>query len=254
MVIHWRRVGGTKSSVSLTVNGFGCIATTIALCIVIAAKFTEGAWITLLLIPATKHYRHVANETRCPRSLDLTDLHPPVVVVPIKNWNTLSERAMQFALQMSPDVVAVHVSSNEAEAFALRTQWEEYVSNPISKAGLIQPQLMILASPYRKLFSPLLRYINQLKEEYPNRTMAIVISELVESKWYQYLLHNQRATGLKAALLLQGGDRVVVINVPWYLEEQESTSTLPLVSRSLVESRGDITVETLSEGRVPDGK
>lgn len=226
MVVHWKRIGGAKSGASLAVNGLGAIVTTIALAIVIAAKFKEGAWITLLLIPGMlilfervkKHYLQVAGETSCPRPLDLTDLQPPVVVVPIKNWNTLSERAMQFAMQMSPDVIAVHVSAEEAEAFALRTQWEEYVSNPIAEAGLIQPRLMILASPYRKLFSPLLSYINQLKEEYPTRTIAIVVSELVESKWYQYLLHNQRATGLKAALLLQGGERVVVINVPWYLE------------------------------------
>jgi len=90
---------------------------------------------------------------------------------------------------------------------------------PIRTAGLTEPHLMVLLSPYRRLFHPLTDYIHQLKVAYPGRTIAVVIPELVESRWYQYLLHNQRATGLKAALLLRGGPRVTVINVPWYLAD-----------------------------------
>ena len=76
---------------------------------------------------------------------------------------------------------------------------------------------MTLASPYRRLFTPLFTYINQLRDEYPDRMIAVIIPELVETRWYQYLLRNQRATALKAALLLRGGNQVIVINVPWYL-------------------------------------
>ena len=227
MVVHWKRVGGTNARASLLVNGLGCVVTIIALAIVIVAKFREGAWVTLLLIPASvlvfnqvkKHYVHVAQEIRCPRPLDLSRLQPPIVVVPIKAWNTISERALQFALQLSPDVIAVHISVNESEAYPLRMQWAQYVEEPVANAGLPQPRLMLLLSPYRRLFNPLLNFINQLKEEHPTRLIAVIIPELVEQKWYQYLLHNQRATGLKAALLLRGDSRVVVINVPWYLGE-----------------------------------
>ncbi len=195
--------------------------------IVILAKFAEGAWVTLLLIPASlmvfyrvkAHYAHVAQEIHCPRPLDLKRIQPPVVVVPVKAWNTISERALQFALQMSPDVIAVHISADEGAAYGLRMQWAQFVEEPIEKAGLPQPRLILLMSPYRRLFNPLINFINQLKEEYPTRQIAVIIPELVEKRWYQYLLHNQRATGLKAALLLKGDSRVVVINVPWYLGE-----------------------------------
>ena len=227
MVVHWKRVGGPKSGTSLFVNGLGCVVTVIALIIVIVAKFAEGAWVTLLLIPASlmvfdrvkKHYAHVAQEIHCPRPLNLNRIQTPVVVVPVKAWNTISERALQFALQLSSDVIAVHISADEGEAYGLRMQWAQFVEEPIAQAGLPQPRLILLMSPYRRLFNPLLNFINQLKMEYPTRQIAVIIPELVEKRWYQYLLHNQRATGLKAALLLKGDSRVVVINVPWYLGE-----------------------------------
>ena len=82
----------------------GAVATGIALIIVIAAKFMEGAWITIILVPGMlflfnavhQHYRYVAQTVRCPRPMNLSNLQPPVVVVPIKSWNTLAENALRF--------------------------------------------------------------------------------------------------------------------------------------------------------------
>lgn len=232
MVVHWRRVGGKGAGLSLLINGIGAFATGAALLVVLAAKFLEGAWITFLLIPAAlflfsrvkRHYTFVARQTSCPRPLNIENLEPPVVLVPIKSWNILAENALRFGLRLSQDVIGVHISTGEAEAQELRRQWEQYVEQPLRQAGLQQPQLMLLSSPYRRLFTPLLNYINQLKADYPSRQIAVIIPELVESKWYEYLLHNQRATGLKAALLLRGDQQVVVINVPWYLKEVRATA------------------------------
>ena len=240
MVVHWKRIGGAGSATSLLVNGIGAVATGVALLVVLAAKFVEGAWITILLIPAMlllfervkRHYTHVAQQTSCPRPLNISNLTPPVVIVPIKSWNILAENALRFALRLSPDVIVVHISTSEAEAFHLRLQWEQYVEQPLRDAGLTQPQLMLLSSPYRRLFTPLLDYINQLKIAFPSRQIAVIIPELVESKWYEYLLHNQRATGLKAALLLRGDQRVVVINVPWYLREASQSGNVPPPAQS----------------------
>lgn len=232
MVVHWKRVGGKGAGLSLLVNGMGAFATGAALLVVLAAKFTEGAWITILLIPLAlflfgrvkRHYLTVARQTNCPRPLNIANLEPPVVLVPIKSWNILAENALRFGLRLSQDVIGVHIGTSEADAQELRAQWEQYVEQPLRQAGLRRPQLMLLSSPYRRLFTPLLGYINQLKAEYPTRQIAVIIPELVESKWYEYLLHNQRATGLKAALLLHGDQRVVVINVPWYLKEAPKVS------------------------------
>lgn len=238
MVVHWRRFPGetvtekAHARMAMLVNGVGAVATAAALMVVLATKFVDGAWITLLLIPGLLivfrrvqgHYAHVAQETDNPKPLDAGRREPPVVAVPIKDWNTITAQALRFALDISPDVIALHFSTNQEEANALRAKWKQYVEAPMRAAGVPEPHLLILASPYRRLFTPFLDYIHALKDSFPERTIAVIIPELVETRWYQYLLHNQRATGLKAALLLRGDQRVVVINVPWYLSRRRAQS------------------------------
>lgn len=231
MVMHWRTHPArspqerAKNRASLTINAVGAVATGVALAVVLATKFLEGAWITLLLIPGliilferTKgHYVHVVEQTRRHEPLDLSNLKPPVVVVPLRQWSIITEKALRFGLQMSPDVIAVHISATEDEAAHLRQRWAGYVEEPARLAGVPSPRLIVIASPYRRLFHPLYRILKRLEGEYPDRMIAVIIPELVGSHWYEYLLHNQRATALKAALLLNGDQRVVVVNVPWYL-------------------------------------
>jgi amino acid transporter len=225
MVVHWRKVSGPGAVRSMLVNGAGAVATGVTLLVVLVAKFTEGAWVTVLLIgglvwlflSVRGHYQHVVKETRCSTPLDVTDLKPPLVVVPVRRWDTLAQKGLRFALKLSPDVYAVHVAAHEEEAAGLRQEWAHCVEEPARRAGLPPPRLEILPSPYRRLLTPLLDYIARLRTEYPDRQIAVIIPELAETHWYQYLLHNQRAAGLKAALLLRGDQRVVVINVPWYL-------------------------------------
>ena len=232
MVMHWRRSPAAspaekaKNRTSLIVNGIGAVATALALAVVLATKFREGAWATLLLVPAllvlferTKgHYVRVSAQISRRQPLDLSNLKPPVVVVPLRQWSIITEKALRFGLELSPDVVAVHISASEDEAAHLRRRWAEYVEEPARQAGIAPPKLLIVDSPFRRLFHPLFRVVKKLETEYPDRMIAVIIPELVGSQWYEYLLHNQRATALKAALLLRGDQRVVVINVPWYLQ------------------------------------
>jgi amino acid transporter len=227
MVMHWRKVRGPGATRSMLINGLGAIATAVTLIVVLVAKFTEGAWVIVVLIGALVwlflsvrgHYAHVAQETRSTSPLDLRSQEPPLVVVPVRRWDTLAQKGLRFAIKLSPDVYAVHVAASEKEAAHLESDWSSYVVGPARQAGLSPPRLVLLPSPYRRLLTPLLDYITTLKEEHPDRQIAVIIPELVESRWYQYPLHNQRATGLKAALLLRGDQRVVVINIPWYLSE-----------------------------------
>jgi hypothetical protein len=52
--------------------------------------------------------------------------------------------------------------------------------------------------------------------------VAVVVPELVDRRWYEFLLRSHRATMLKGLLLLRGGPRVIVINTPWYLRDDEA--------------------------------
>ena len=228
MVVHWRRVGGSRASI--LVNALGAVATALALLVVLAAKFAEGAWVTALLIPCfvgvflgvRRHYAGVHRATRLTRAVDLADPRPPLVVVPIKDLDTISLKALRFALSISPDVHALHVVTDEHDLVRMNTAWQSWVVAPFEQEAAQRPvpALELVHSPYRRLFAPLLEHVARTLDRDPDRTVAVVIPELVEARWWQYILHNQRATGLKAALLLQGGRRVVVINVPWYLGEE----------------------------------
>jgi len=226
MVIHWMRVGGRHSRTSMAINAVGAISTGIALCVVLAAKFVEGAWITMLLIPGfvilfgsvKRHYRHVAEEISCKRPIVAED-QPPLVVVPIKGWNTITEKAVQFGMKLSPTVIAAHVGVTDQDIYELKRDWERFVDEPLRQAGRKPPKLVAVASPYRRLFTPLLGLIRELEAQHPDQQIAVIIPELVETRWWQHFLHNQQAAGLKAALLFRGDRRIVVINVPWYLGE-----------------------------------
>jgi hypothetical protein len=224
MVVHWQRLGGPRAWRNMALNGLGALATALTLGVVLVAKFTAGAWLTLLLIPVMlfifgavrRHYHGVALQVACPRPLDVANLHDPIVVVPISAWNKMAHKALRFALKLSPEIYAVHVRSAE-HLDDLPAHWERFVVAPATQAGLPVPQLVVLDSPYRRTLRPLLDYVLQVRDRHPDRQVAVLIPELVESRWYHYFLHNQRAQGLKALLLFHGGQRVIVINVPWYL-------------------------------------
>lgn len=227
MVMHWRRQKGPAGKVAL--NGLGAVCTGIALIVVLAAKFSEGAWITVLLLlglvstfwSVKRHYEHVNQVTTCEVPLNVEPKRPPIVIVPVMRWSTVTAKALRFALSLSDEVEALHVAIDDPDETGIKDQWRRYVDEPLQHAQCPQPRLVIVRSPYRRLFGPLLTFLSETQRRAPDRTVAVVIPELVEAKWYQYLLHNQRATVLKAALLLHGGSRVVVINVPWYLKEPE---------------------------------
>jgi len=212
--------------VAMVVNGLGAVATGIALAVILVAKFVEGAWVVAVLVPgilavfaAVKHhYGRQVRQLACLRPLNLTDLEPPVVVVPVESWTLLTEKALRFGLTISRDVVAVHVAVTDEKRQALLEQWQQYAEEPSRQASRPAPRLEILESPYRMLFLPLIGFIERLQAEHPTRQIAVVIPELVQRRWYENFLHNHRAEVLKARLLLEDNEWVVLINIPWYLK------------------------------------
>ncbi|MGC2208523.1 MAG: APC family permease [Candidatus Korobacteraceae bacterium] len=222
MVVHWRKNNGSFHH--LLINGIGAAATGVTVVVVVAAKFTQGAWIVVLLLPAAillmarvrRHYRLVTRETEAKGSL-LRDnnQHPPIVIVPIDQWNAAAQKTLRFAMTLSPDVHAVHVACGEDDSIA--AQWQSTVEQPALEAGAPVPLLITLNSPYRLVLQPVVDYVLQVEKENRHRTVAVAISTMVERHWYHYFLHNQRSEVLTAMLLLGGDRRINIINVPWYL-------------------------------------
>jgi amino acid transporter len=223
MVGHWRRTAkGAKAAQGMLVNGIGALATAITLMVIVVAKFAEGAWVVVLLIPAVlvfvksvrRHYERVSRELAPRRGTvwSRRDLTPPIVIVPVDSWNAATLKAVCFALTLSPDVQAVHVTCDSDEDKPV-WQWEEKAPE-----GARVPKMVTLPSPYRLVIHPLVDYVLKVEKENANRTIAVVIASMVERHWYHYFLHNQRGQVLTALLLLGGDKRINIVNVPWYLK------------------------------------
>ena len=148
------------------------------------------------------------------------------VIVPVEQWNRVTERGLRFAMKMSPEITAIHVTEQETNE-ELIEHWRTRIEVPAREAGLPVPELRIIQSPYRQLYEPILQFVRETRKANPDRLIAVVVAELVRPRWWEYLLHSQRAGGLKSRLLLEGENGVVVINVPWVLTEdaQETAVT-----------------------------
>jgi hypothetical protein len=224
MVMHWHKtMDAPHRHVKMFVNGLGAVATGITLCVLLFSKFLEGAWVTAILVPlliammygVKRHYTRVRAETIDPTPLRLTGLAPPIVVIPMAGWDKVTEKAMRFGMLMSPLVKVVHVDSDDADA--LGKVWEQMVLIPVREHQMALPELVTVRSSYRNILTPLIDYVMELEEAFPGRKIAVLLPELVVRHWWEYLLHGQRVQLLKLLLLLKGNQRIVVVNIPWYL-------------------------------------
>ncbi len=222
MVVHWKKKGDTGR---MLVNGLGAFATGITTLVVLVAKFAEGAWITTLLIAAmiiamravNRHYRRVSRETALDRPIEPSDIVEPIVIMPIDQWTRITEKGLSFALSMSNDIRCVHVQSVD-ELDTICDVWEKDVAAPLRKAGKCVPHLEVLRSPYRSIVQPVVDYVLKVEQESTVRKICVLVPELVVKHWWENLLHNRRADLLKVILLVRGNRRIIVVNIPWYLE------------------------------------
>jgi hypothetical protein len=225
MVVHWHRNRGPHWLKSALVNGLGALVTGITVIVVLVAKFVEGAWITLLFIPLTivlftvvrRHYHAIKVLTTSKIPIHLPNpSQPPIAVIPIDRWSNITREGIQFALRLSPDILALHVDPAENSEL-LHADWERYVEAPFRAEGKEPPKLEVLPSPYRFIIIPIVQFILDLSEKHPDRRIIVVIPELVEDRWFEYFLHNQRGRLLEWVLLAHGNERIFTVTAPWYV-------------------------------------
>jgi len=222
MVMHWKRQGGMPLRMAL--NGLGALATGITTLVVLVAKFTEGAWITALLVAVMmvamravkRHYMSVSREIELHRPFVPVEVAEPIVVVPVDGWSRISEKALSFALSLSSDIHCVHVrASDDPDPFI--DGWQENIAAPLRAAGRCLPKLVTLKSPFRYILHPIVDYVLNIERETDTRKVCVLIPELVVRHWWEGMLHNRRSDLLKVILLMRGNRRIIVINIPWYL-------------------------------------
>jgi amino acid transporter len=226
MVQHWRKAGGPGSRRSLCINAVGALATGVTLVVVVVSKLAEGAWVAVVVMPLfvlllwriSRHYASVAVQVAEDHPLSLEAATAPIVIVPVQSWSKLTARGMRFALELSQDVRALHILTQDSTICELTPIWEELVCGPARAAGFPVPQLILRKSTYRRFFAPLVAYVEQVRDRHPDRDIVVIVPDLVVRRWYHAFLHNNRGTVLRGLLRLRGGPRVVVVNTPFYLE------------------------------------
>jgi hypothetical protein len=222
MVVHWWKERGRGWQVKAFLNGLGALVTGVTTLIVGFSKFTQGAWLIVILIPILvvvfyrirSHYDGVSEQLSMSTvvKIDRTRLHPRVVI-PISGVHRGVAEAVSFALSISRDVTAVYLELESGNGEEIRAKWEHWWP---------KIPLVVLPSPYRSIVGPLLDYLDQVDERHNDGQLAtVVLPEFVSSKWWHGLLHNQTAWVIKAALLYrrrhQGYQRAI-IDIPYHLD------------------------------------
>src|SRR3989440_7836235 len=204
---HWKK--------SIVVNGLGAIATFIVLVVLIITKFIHGAWIVVVLIPLLvglfrvihRHYMDVATQLTTEGLQKLQPIRHEVIV-PISGIHRGVLKALEYAKAIAPHhVTAVYINVDEEATQKLRTKWTEWVEGV---------ELVVIASPYRSLVGPLVRYVDRRISLHADQMVTIVLPEFIPSRWWHHLLHNQTSLLLKGALLFK--PNVVVTSVPYHLK------------------------------------
>ena len=204
----------------MLINGFGALCTAIVMIVFAVTKFTEGAWVVLILIPIMvtifftihHHYKDLASHL----SLDKFGGLPARqtrhrVIMPVSGIHQGALEALRYAKLLSDDVTAVHVSLDPAETEKVQKKWKTWGEGT---------RLVILDSPFRLFVEPLLEYLEDIIDNrQPNETITIVVPQFMPSKRWHYALHMRTAEVLRQELLSKHG--VVVTDVPYHVHKEE---------------------------------
>ena len=215
MVRRHLRVRDGAYRMHAALSAAGAVATGAALVVIAITKFTHGAWIVVVLVPALvvsflrthRHYFYVRTQ------LSLIEMEPerPIrhtAIVPISAVNRATIYALRYAKSIAHEVEAVHVALDPKRAEMIQQQWKTW-------GGGVP--LRMLESNYRSLITPLVEHIDDLMQgRRRNEMVTVVLPEFVTAHWWEGLFHNQSAFLIKGALLFRPG--VVVTSVPFHFK------------------------------------
>jgi amino acid transporter len=221
MVRKWMRERSRGWLPSASINAFGAVATAVVAVVVSTAKFTEGAWMVLAVLPLLVwmlysirvHYRSIEDQLLIAATapVRVKPTHPRIIV-PISRIDRAALHALSVARGLSGDVYAVHISFDSDGAREFKKRWGRLMGEAIALDTII--------SPYRALLPPLLRYIDAVDRGDPGRPIIVVLAEFVPRHWWEALLHNQTAFLLKLRLFVR--PNTSVLDVPYHLDDPES--------------------------------
>ncbi len=199
----------------MVVNAFGAVCTFIVMVLFATFKFTEGAWIIVLLIPTLvlifygihHHYRNVAKQLSLEGHQERLRVARNRVIMPVAGVHRGTLEALRFARTLSEDVTAVHVCIDPKDRDKIEDKWNTWGD------GF---RLVILNSPYRLFLEPLVEYIEKIDTiRGPDELITIVVPQFVPKHWWTSFLHARTAEALRKVLLQR--KNIVIMEVPYQL-------------------------------------
>lgn len=221
---HWWRAGihndekllaqGNKGwKWKIIVNGVGALSTAVVTLIFAVTKFTDGAWIIVLLLPTIvfsffaihRHYQSLADDLSLDNFGEPTPAIRHRVIIPVAGIHRGTLEALQYARTLSDDITAVHILLDSEERKSVEDKW-------LSWGGGVR--LVVIDSPYRTFLEPFIGYVDELcKIAQPNERLTIVVPQFNPKHWWHNILHTQTAFWLRFALLSKKG--IVITEVPY---------------------------------------
>ncbi len=218
MVKHWlieHKPGWLGRS---AINATGALATGVVTLVFTITKFSHGAWIIIIIIPLfiygfriiKAHYIDVGKQITLAGVDAKALIHSPVkhaVVLPISGIHRGLFDALEYARTIGVDVRALYVELDAEQVDWVQREWSKWVKGV---------PLFVLKSPYRSVISPILKYIEDVRDVEHCDIVTVIIPEFVPASWWQNLLHNQTAFLLRAALTFK--KNVVVTSIRYHLK------------------------------------
>lgn len=216
LVVHWWRSREKGRGWRLALNLLGAVTTFLVLIVIAFFKFTAGAWVVVIAVPAvmylfwkTRRHYFLAAKQLSLSGAERTRVSRHTVIVPVANTpNRVVLTAVEYAMSISRDVIPVTVNTDGRSHDEIRQGWRRIFPDA---------DLVILDSPYRSVAQPLLRFIDEVEDLRQDDKVTVLLPEYVPAKWWHNLLHNQTSLVLKGALLFK--PRIVVTSVPTHLRE-----------------------------------
>lgn len=221
MVVRWRRIKGKWWKSKAFINGFGALTTAIVVLIIAFEKFKAGAWIVIIVTPLLvlmfirikKHYVALAKQLEItPSELNGFNIeknrYRNHVIVPLESINQSSLRALRFAKTISDSVVAFNISIDEEQAKKIKEKYA-MLSTDIP--------LIVKYSPFRKVVSPLLKFIESSEYEHEKGDIiTVILPQFIVKSWWQKIMHNNTSYFIQKELLKH--KHIVVATIPLQLK------------------------------------
>jgi amino acid transporter len=200
LVLHWFRDRGRRWLGYALLNGTGAVLTAVAGVVLLASKFTEGAWLLMFLVPGLvllmdrieRYYQSAGEQLGLgripPKPVPGADTRG-IVVVPIVAVSCVAERALQTAMRFGGEIVPVTVEVDPESTQRLCKQWQEW------DPGM---ELKVLPSPHRSLVTPTVDFVKTEIDK--GRDVTVLLCQVEPRRWRHRLLYNQRGPILEAAL------------------------------------------------------